>query len=106
MSESTRMNCSRIYDADSRNRPHVSFRVAEDPGVEPRFYNHPVQLWTTVTPRLPGTIRVRAVGWAYDKARAVWIGRFAASQPAMPPAISLTRSNPWRSNKLAAMDDR
>ena len=44
--------------------------------------------------------------WAYDKAWAVWTTRFAASQPAMPPAISLTRSNPLRSNKLAAMDDR
>ena len=45
-------------------------------------------------------------GWlGHDKDWAVWTGRLAASQPAMPPAISLTRSNPPRSNKLAAMDD-
>ena len=32
-----------------------------------------------MTLRLPGTIKVRVVGWAYDKAWAVWTGRFAAS---------------------------
>ena len=42
----------------------------------------------------------------YCEACPVWTGRFAVSHPAMPPAISLTRSNPLRCNKLAAMDDR
>ena len=49
--------------------------------------------------------RVRAAGWAYDKSWAVWTGRFAAPQPAIPPAISRTRSKPLRSSRLAAMDD-
>lgn len=43
---------------------------------------------------------------AYRYAWPVWTGRFAASHPTMPPAISLTRENPRLCNKLAAMDDR
>src|ERR1700683_2499643 len=42
----------------------------------------------------------------YDKISAVRTGRFAASHPTMPPAISPTGSNPLRCNKLAAMEDR
>ena len=33
-------------------------------------------------------------------------GKWAASHAAMPPAISLTESNPLRCNKLAAIEDR
>ena len=33
-------------------------------------------------------------------------GSFAASHAAMPPAISLTRVNPWRCSRLAAIDER
>ncbi len=43
-----------------------------------------------MTLRLPGTIKVRVAGWAYDKAWAVWTDRFAASHPTTP-AISLAR---------------
>ena len=34
------------------------------------------------------------------------IGRLAACHAAIPPAISVTRSNPLRSSKLAAMEER
>jgi hypothetical protein len=36
----------------------------------------------------------------------IWIGSFAISQAAMPPAISLTWVKPWRMRRLAAIEER